>query len=216
MAKPETVDRRRSDTREKILEVAEMLIARHGVEGFQLKEVAELVGVRPPSIFAHFEGRYAIAEAVSERLLLGIIAQLGDDDSGDPEEVLKRWARDLVSYLVANPAQIRLILRDLAQAGSAAKGNFECTDQLLDQINARVAAILERGHAKGRFRAVRPEALSAQFIGALVTTMVWSGWDENGNPIPSVPIDVLRVEAEALVMGLVGPIGRTTPTPACS
>ncbi|MBI2424914.1 MAG: TetR/AcrR family transcriptional regulator [Candidatus Hydrogenedentes bacterium] len=210
MTKVESTDRRRSDTREKILEVAEVLIAKHGVEGFQLKEVAERVGVRPPSIFAHFEGRYAIAEAVSERLLLGIIHQLGEDDSGDPEVVLKRWARDLVSYLASNPAQIRLILRDLAQAGSVAKGHFECTDRLLDQINARVGAIVQRGLDQGRFRRVRPEALSAQFIGALVTTMVWSGWDENGYPIPSVPIDVVQEEAEALVMGLVCVLDRSS------
>jgi AcrR family transcriptional regulator len=52
-------------TRDRILEVAEELIALHGMEGFQLKDVAERVGIRPPSIFAHFRSREAVGEAVA-------------------------------------------------------------------------------------------------------------------------------------------------------
>ncbi len=66
------------DTRERILEVAEELISLHGMEGLRLKDVAERVGIRPPSIFAHFEGRDAIGDAVAQRVLEQLAEVLRD------------------------------------------------------------------------------------------------------------------------------------------
>jgi len=56
-------------TRDRILEVAEEIISRSGMEGMRLKDVAARVGIQPPSIFAHFEGREAIGNAVAARVL---------------------------------------------------------------------------------------------------------------------------------------------------
>jgi len=61
-------------TRERILEVAEEIIARHGMEGLRLKDVAESVGIQPPSVFTHFDGREAIGDAVAHRVLEKIAA----------------------------------------------------------------------------------------------------------------------------------------------
>ena len=78
--------RRGQQTRERILEVAEELIARHGVEAFELKEVAARVGIRSPSIFAHFKGREDLAECVSRRVGETIVAQFAATATGDPLE----------------------------------------------------------------------------------------------------------------------------------
>ncbi|MBW2271640.1 MAG: TetR/AcrR family transcriptional regulator [Deltaproteobacteria bacterium] len=190
-------------TREKILDVAEQLIARHGMEGFQLKEVAARVGIRPPSIFAHFSGRDAIAEEVSDRLMERIAEQFDDDHSGRPSEVLCRWIRNVVRYLAENPAHIRLLLRDMGQVGFPQI--HECPDslELFDQIRTEFEALVKRGESEGEFRSVRIPALIAQILGACISNLVWGGWDDEGNPIPGVSVSVIERETQELALGFV-------------
>jgi len=104
-------------TREKILEAAEWLIALHGIEGFQLTDVADAVGIRPPSVYAHFEGREAIAQEVAYRLYRGIQTELKTDrfERGDPSKELRRVIRKVARYYAQHPAHLRLTLRDLNQ-----------------------------------------------------------------------------------------------------
>lgn len=59
----------RSDTRERILDVAEQLFADHAFDGTSLRMIALQVGIREPSIYAHFASKDAIYDAVIDRAL---------------------------------------------------------------------------------------------------------------------------------------------------
>ena len=198
-------ERPRSDTRERILNVGEELIAQYGMEGFQLKDVAERIGIRPPSIFAHFAGRDAIAQAIAERMLIRIRDLLVAGDEEDPEEVLVRWVRGLVSYMVANTAHLRIFLRDMAHAGSPGVSEYENADAIQAEMAASIGDVMRRGIEKGRFRVVRVEGLMAQIFGAVLAMLVWEGWDDSGNPIPGVPIETIQDEIEDLVRSYLAP-----------
>lgn len=200
-------ERPRSDTRERILNVGEELIAQYGMEGFQLKDVAERIGIRPPSIFAHFAGRDAIAQAIAERMLIRIRDLLVAGDDEDPEEVLVRWVRGLVSYMVANTAHLRIFLRDMAHAGSPGVSEYENADAIQAEMAASIGDVMRRGIEKGRFRVVRVEGLMAQIFGAVLAMLVWEGWDDSGNPIPGVPIETIQDEIEDLVRSYLAPRG---------
>lgn len=195
--------RKGSGTRERILEVAEELIALHGVEGFQLKDVAAEIGIRPPSIFAHFAGREAIAQAVAERMIGGI-AKLVDEIPGEkPAATLTRWVRSLVAYLSEHPAHVRLILRDMAHVGSPNVASFASAQQSMEEIKRHLDEVLNRGLVEGTFREVRPDSVIAQVIGAVVSNLAWEGWDERGNPLPGVPIETVQEETQQLILGYV-------------
>ncbi len=198
-------ERPRSDTRERILNVGEELIAQYGMEGFQLKDVAERIGIRPPSIFAHFAGRDAIAQAIAERMLVRIRDLLVAGDDEDPEEVMVRWVRGLVSYMVANTAHLRIFLRDMAHAGSPGVNEYENADAIQADMAASIGEVMRRGMEKGQFRVVRVEGLMAQIFGAVLAMLVWEGWDDSGNPIPGVPIETIQDEIEDLVRSYLAP-----------
>jgi len=198
-------ERPRSDTRERILNVGEELIAQYGMEGFQLKDVAERIGIRPPSIFAHFAGRDAIAQAIAERMLIRIRDLLVAGEDEDPEEVMVRWVRGLVSYMVANTAHLRIYLRDMAHAGSPGVSEYENADAIQAEMAASIGAVMQRGFESGRFRVVRVEGLMAQIFGAVLAMLVWQGWDDSGNPIPGVPIETVQDEIEDLVRSYLAP-----------
>lgn len=195
--------RRGAGTRERILEVAEELIALHGVEGFQLKDVAAAIGIRPPSIFAHFAGREAIAQAVAERMIGGIASLVDEVEGETPAATLKRWVRNLVSYLSKHPAHVRLILRDMAHVGSPNVASIASARQSMQEIKQHLHEVLQKGEAKGAFRSVRADSVISQVIGAVVSNLAWEGWDDQGNPLPGVPIETIQEETEHLILGYV-------------
>jgi AcrR family transcriptional regulator len=55
------------DVRERLVDAAETLIARHGVQGFSLREAARAVELDPAMVFRHFEDREDLVRAVASR-----------------------------------------------------------------------------------------------------------------------------------------------------
>lgn len=59
--------RRREETLEEILDIAEQLMNEEGVNGLSLSEVARRLGVKPPSMYKYFDSLMAIFDALFER-----------------------------------------------------------------------------------------------------------------------------------------------------
>ena len=59
--------RRRQETIEEILDIAEAVMAEDGVNGLSLSEVARRLGVKPPSIYKYFDSLMAIYDALFAR-----------------------------------------------------------------------------------------------------------------------------------------------------
>ncbi len=59
--------RRRQETIEEILAIAEAVMTEDGVNGLSLSEVARRLGVKPPSIYKYFDSLMAIYNAIFER-----------------------------------------------------------------------------------------------------------------------------------------------------
>lgn len=103
---------RRRNTKEKIIDEAESLAALHGIEHLKLQDVADKIGIKLPSVYAHFSGREDILAAMGARISKGI-SQLYIVKNGEaPIETLKRGAQDFLQFLGEHPAYFRLMLRD--------------------------------------------------------------------------------------------------------
>ncbi|MGB9111727.1 MAG: TetR/AcrR family transcriptional regulator [Acidimicrobiales bacterium] len=59
--------RRRQETIEEILDIAEEVMAEEGVNGLSLAEVARRLGVQPPSIYKYFPSLMAVYDAIFRR-----------------------------------------------------------------------------------------------------------------------------------------------------
>jgi AcrR family transcriptional regulator len=59
--------RRRQETIEEILAIAEDVMTEEGVNGLSLSEVARRLGVKPPSIYKYFDSLMSIYDALFER-----------------------------------------------------------------------------------------------------------------------------------------------------
>lgn len=194
VGRPVGRDRR---TRDRILDAAEALISRHGVEGLRLKDVAASVGIRPPSIFSHFAGRDAVARAVGERVRGAMQAPVPFEEGDDPWHYVRHWTRRLVVTLAGNPAHVRLLLRDLMQTGVAGSYGGDADPR----GPAAFYAAIEAGMTAGTFRPVRPASVLAQLLGAILASVAWDGWDDEGRPRLAIAVADLEREAEELLSG---------------
>jgi AcrR family transcriptional regulator len=86
-----------SDTRGLILEVALGLFAREGFAGASIRKIAREVGITESAIYAHFEGKRAIYDALfaeaGPHVVLDALASEQELAGDSPEEVLRRLVR---------------------------------------------------------------------------------------------------------------------------
>jgi AcrR family transcriptional regulator len=103
---------RREATRAEILQVAWELAQQQGLTEFTLRDLADRVGMRAPSLYTHFESKHAIYDAMFgqawsefEQVALAELAELPQA----PRAAVRRAARVFFDFAVANPARHQLI-----------------------------------------------------------------------------------------------------------
>lgn len=112
----------------KILDAAEALFAARGYSATSLGEVADRVGIRPPSLYNHFRNKEALYQAVLERLLETFSAPLEELARGPVtyERVLQ-WLEKIVHLHHANPNLARLLQHAALSGGPH-------TNELIDRL----------------------------------------------------------------------------------
>jgi AcrR family transcriptional regulator len=103
---------RREATRAEILDAAWELAREQGLAEFTLRDLAERVGMRAPSLYTHFQSKNAIYDAMFgqawseyEQIALTELAELPES----PRAAIRRAARVFFDFAVANPARHQLM-----------------------------------------------------------------------------------------------------------
>ncbi|MEE3326468.1 MAG: TetR/AcrR family transcriptional regulator, partial [Myxococcota bacterium] len=120
---PDSTSRRRGpDTAERILDAAEDYFGRKGYAGTTLRDVADQVGIRIPSLYNHFPNKAALYSAVLERGISPVLTLLSRSIQGDetePAEAMdpKTTVRAVMHWLALRPSLPRLIQYELLAGG---------------------------------------------------------------------------------------------------
>jgi AcrR family transcriptional regulator len=116
MPKRDRAAERREATRAEILEAAWQLAQEKGLVEFTLRDLAERVGMRAPSLYTHFASKSAIYDAMFgqawsdyEQVALAELAELWAKLSQSPRAAIRRAARVFFDFAVANPARHQLM-----------------------------------------------------------------------------------------------------------
>jgi len=111
--------RRGEVTAARILDAAEELFAEHGYHGTSLRDVADRVGLRIPSLYNHFASKEALYAAVLARgigpvvALLSELAEAPEAERNDPRRVVEPVMR----LLAERPHLPRLVLHETLSGG---------------------------------------------------------------------------------------------------
>jgi AcrR family transcriptional regulator len=128
-----------ADTKAELMRAALNLFAAHGYDGTSVRAIARAVGLSESVLYAHFESKRAIFEAVLAQLgPLSAIGLLDADDPGDPPEfirslvarVMDDWSSPQSRQLISLMAQDDMIhdpvlVSSIGAAVGALAGLFE-------------------------------------------------------------------------------------------
>jgi len=115
-------------TPDRILDAAEDLFAAAGYSATSLADVADVVGIRTPSLYNHFRNKEALYGAVLDRLIDSFSAALKDlGQSQLTYEQVFEWLELYVRQHHANPNLARLLQHAALSGGPH-------TDELIDRL----------------------------------------------------------------------------------
>lgn len=162
--------------RQRILEVASEMFARHGYELTTLDEVAARIQVTKPFIYSYYRNKGELLREICERGIRestrALEAALAQPAS--PTEQLHRIVRDVGRIIVDN--------RDYISVYQAEEKNLAPEDakqirSLRHAFDLKLTALLERGQASGEFE-IQHAQRSALWIGGLLTWI--ASWYHDG------------------------------------
>lgn len=110
--RPDRRRRRHEQKRQRIVDAAWELARRDGLAGISLRDVADLVDLQQPSLYAYFESKLDLYDAMfadgNRRLLEAIGAR---DPHPDPREELLEFSEQLVRLASGDPERHQLLFQ---------------------------------------------------------------------------------------------------------
>lgn len=171
---------RRRNTKERIIDEAEKLASIHGIEHLKLQDVADKIGIKLPSVYAHFSGREDILAAMGARINRAFTQMFLAKTGEPPVDALQRGALELAEFLGTNPAYFRLMLRDLSvplgydpinRRFTLSHGNSIPAE--LRDMQERIRKMLEQGQQIGAIKPLEAQDFLSSLIGTLVVKLSW-------------------------------------------
>jgi AcrR family transcriptional regulator len=187
-----------TDTRERILRSAAALLAKRGFHGTSTREVADVVGIRQPSLFHHFPSKHAI------------LAELLDRDLGQSLERIRRYrasgagagaATCLYAHLIEDAAALIRFpfdARGLYNDAVLEEEPLASQRAQREDLHREFRDLVVQGQASGEFRDVDPD-FAQQAITGVVMTTISAAWDQR---VPMDPDERPRRVADFVLLGL--------------
>lgn len=133
-----------------------MLFAEVGYHGTSMKDIADKLGVRAPSLYNHVASKQEILFGVMDNAMDRALAALADALAGveDAADQLRRATESLVLDFLRFPAEVTVCNTEVR---SLEPGNRLAIVAKRDEYAARVRHIIDRGCRDGRFATRTPE-----------------------------------------------------------
>jgi AcrR family transcriptional regulator len=139
-----------------VLEAACRLFADRGYRGTSMKDIAEALGVRAPSLYNHVTSKQEILFAIMDKAMDRALDALEEALAGvkDVSEQLRRATESLVLDFLRFPAEVTVCNTEVRSLEAA---NRLAIVAKRDQYAARVRGIIEQGCSSGRFSTRTPQ-----------------------------------------------------------
>ena len=159
-------------TKERILEAALTLFAENGYDGTSVEQIANVVGIKAPSLYKHYKGKEDILNALIDSAETRYEEMFGSEDNigkvpESPEEFIK-VTMERISFTMRDPI-IRKIRMLLVQEQFRNERISEVTTRhQLDGIQRMFAKIIKEMMDKGLVAQDDPNLLAAELTAPAV------------------------------------------------
>ena len=150
------MDRSTPASRGTVVDAACQLFADRGYRGTSMKDIAEALGVRAPSLYNHVSSKQEILFAIMDKAMDRALSAQEEALAGveDVSEQLRRATESLVLDFLRFPAEVTVCNTEVRSLEAA---NRLAIVAKRDQYAARVRRIIEQGCRIGRFSTRTPQ-----------------------------------------------------------
>lgn len=147
----------------RILDAAQQVFATHGLQGASVRAIARAAGCDPALIYYHFEAKEALFQALLDRKLPPLVADL-EGLAAAPGTTRDRLRGVMDVYIAhfAADAGFRAVIRGEIMRGAG--GTREALAQRLRHVSAQVQGLIRQGQAAGDVRPDLDPQLTAFFF----------------------------------------------------
>ncbi|MFD7341328.1 TetR/AcrR family transcriptional regulator [Streptomyces violascens] len=132
---------RRSATRAEIREAAWEVARANGVAGLSLREVAQRVGLRPPSLYSYYDSKSALLDAMFAQGCQTLLQrQAAVPLDGDPQSTLAAVLRMFVGFCTEDPARYQLLFQRTVPGFMPTPESYAIAIRNIDTLRGQLAA----------------------------------------------------------------------------
>jgi AcrR family transcriptional regulator len=210
--RPQRWKRRKAARPQEILEAALGVFAQKGFARTRMEDIAQEAGVTKGTIYLYFENKEAVFKSlVGETIgstLAQVIAQVErfEGSSGD----LLRMALTAIGRFVLTSDRVVLPKIIIAEAGNFPDMVRFYRTEIIDKGLGVLTRVIERGMARGEFRAAPPEHVARLCIAPLLLGAFWRTTFAQFDTEPYDYEGLIATHIDILLRGL-APEERTSP-----
>ena len=161
----------------RVLDAARKLFSEQDYASVSISAIADEAGVSKANIYHHFSSKSQLYYQVLKLACADATQamQWCCEEAGSYREMLHRFVLRHLVNLLNNPADSKLMIRELFEAGKNLQSELNCEAipaQEIDCNFARLVTLLREGQQTGEFRAeLNPSVLAVLIIGANILFM---------------------------------------------
>jgi AcrR family transcriptional regulator len=153
--------------RERILEQARHLFARHGYHGVSVRDIAQASGLSNAALYYHFGSKEGLYFEVLRSHVATVASRLQEAAAGEAicRQRLSRVAHAYARIILESRGVVQTLLRDLAQFDE--EEIRQAIPEAVRRIPSVIAEILEQGIADGEIRAIDTYRVGELMLGMI-------------------------------------------------
>ena len=126
---------------EEFIEGKELVVRAEGLAGLSLRDLANRVGMRAPSLYSYFDSKHAIYDAMFAQGYEQFRArQYQPRDGEDPLDALKKGTRAFVEFCVEDPARYQLLFQRTIPGFEPSAESYAIAVEVLESTRRNLAA----------------------------------------------------------------------------
>ncbi|MCU1450272.1 MAG: Transcriptional regulator, TetR family [Acidimicrobiales bacterium] len=131
---------RRGAARGAIVDAAWALVRDEGLAGLSLRELATRAGITTPTIYAYFDSKHSIYDAMFARAATEFANRMTEPyETDDPRAVLAAGVRRFVAFCTADIARYQLLFQRTIPGFEPSAASFAPAVRALDAVHERLA-----------------------------------------------------------------------------
>ena len=131
---------RRRSARDAIVDAAWELVRDQGLAGLSLRELAKRAGITTPTVYAYFDSKNAIYDAMFGRAATQFADRMSEPyDCQDPRAILAAGVRRFVEFCTSDTARYQLLFQRTIPGFEPTPQSFKPAVRALDGVRERLA-----------------------------------------------------------------------------